>query len=214
MSGGQARPASAAARHAAQARLTESLDDHGIADSPVVRLVGAAPADAENAAERGVDPDAYRRVFRRHAAGVTVVTLEGASGPVGFTATSVASLSLEPPLISLSVASTSSSWPSLLVADTVVVHLLSDSQRDLAHRFAIKGIDRFAAPTRWTRLPTGEPLLAEAPAWVRARLEHRVATGDHRLLVARVLQAHTGDDVTPLIYHDGRYGTFLENDAR
>ncbi|WP_241255388.1 flavin reductase family protein [Candidatus Protofrankia californiensis] len=179
----------------------------------MVRLVGAAPAGTDDAAERGVDPDAYRQVFRRHAAGVTVVTLEGVSGPVGFTATSVASLSLEPPLISLSVASTSSSWPALLVADTVVVHLLSDGQRDTAHRFATKGVDRFAPPTRWTRLPTGEPLLVEAEAWVRARLEHRVATGDHRLLVARVLQAHTGDDATPLIYHDGRYGTFTESDT-
>ncbi|WP_131744693.1 flavin reductase family protein [Frankia sp. Cppng1_Ct_nod] len=199
-------------------------DDHRAANGRVVRLVsGSRASDVDSAGidhemagddttghgrtGRGVDPASYRQVFRRHAAGVTVVTLDGPSGPIGFTATSVASLSLDPPLISLSVASSSSSWPALLVADTVVVHLLCDGQDDTARRFASKGIDRFAPPTRWTRLPTGEPLLAETAAWVRARLEHRIATGDHRLLVARVLQAYSGDDAAPLIYHDGRYGT-------
>ncbi len=202
--------------HPARHPADPGSDEHGVAQAPVVRLLAAPPAGASGNDEvgAGVDRDTYRRVFRRHAAGVTVVTLEGPSGPVGFTATSVASLSLEPPLISLSVSSVSSSWPALLRADTVVVHLLSDGQDDTAQRFAAKGVDRFAPPTRWTRLPTGEPVLAETTAWIRARLEHRIVTGDHRLLVARVLQAHVeDDDALPLIYHNGRYGT-LTGDGR
>ncbi|WP_322760657.1 flavin reductase family protein [Frankia sp. Cr2] len=201
--------------HPARRPADPGSDEHGVAQAPVVRLVAAPPAGASGNDQvgAGVDPGTYRGVFRRHAAGVTVVTLDGPSGPVGFTATSVASLSLEPPLISLSVSSVSSSWPALLHADTVVVHLLSDGQDDTAQRFAAKGVDRFAPPTRWTRLPTGEPVLTETAAWVRARLEHRIVTGDHRLLVARVLQAHVeDDDARPLIYHNGRYGTLTVDD--
>ncbi len=49
---------------------------------------------------------------------------------------------------------------------------------------------------------------------IRARLEHRLTAGDHRLLVARVLQAHTEEDSTsPLIYHNGEYGTFKTNSS-
>ncbi|WP_239331393.1 flavin reductase family protein [Frankia sp. CiP3] len=189
-------------------------DEYGLGDGSVARLVASRPVGATGHDETGagVDPDTYRRVFRRHAAGVTVVTLDSPSGPVGFTATSLVSLSLEPPLISLSVSSASSSWPALRHADTLLVHLLSDSQADAAQRFAAKGADRFAPPSTWTRLPTGEPLLAGTVTWVRARLEHRLTAGDHRLLVARVLQAHTEEDsALPLIYHNGEYGTFKTN---
>jgi flavin reductase (DIM6/NTAB) family NADH-FMN oxidoreductase RutF len=155
----------------------------------------------------GTDPAAFRSVFRRHAAGVTVVTLAGPTGPVGFTATSVVSLSADPPLVSLSVSAASSSWPALRVAGTVVVHLLSDDQHACAARFATSAVDRFAPPTRWTTLATGEPFLLDAAAWLRCAVEHRITAGDHHIVIARVLASRIVRHAPPLLYHDGTYTT-------
>ncbi|OHV29996.1 flavin reductase [Parafrankia colletiae] len=168
-----------------------------------------AAADIRSAAV--VEPAALRRAFRRHAAGVTVVTMAGPRGPVGFTATSVASLSADPPLLSLSLSATSSCAPALLAAPSLVVHLLSDGQEGLAARFATSGIDRFAEPTRWRPLPTGEPLLVDASVWLRTRILSRLSAGDHHLVIAEVVETQVESDAeastAPLVYHNGSYGT-------
>lgn len=175
----------------------------------------AAAGSGESAVRRGaprsdgVPVEEFRRLFRRHAAGVTVVTLDGPAGPVGFTATSVSSISAEPPLVSLAVAATSSSSPALLAADSLLVHFLGAAQQETAARFSTSGVDRFAAPSVWCKLPTGEPLLTDAPAWLRGRIEYRLPVGDHYLVVARVLRTHVATEDAPLVYHDGQYGMLL-----
>ncbi|OAA23386.1 conserved protein of DIM6/NTAB family [Frankia sp. EI5c] len=152
-------------------------------------------------------PDGLRRAFRRHAAGVTIVTMAGPRGPVGFTATSVASLSEQPPLVSLALSTTSSLAPVLTGAATLLVHLLSAGQHELAARFARPGADRFAAPTRWRALPGGEPLLLDAAVWMRCRIRRRTVEGDHHLVIAEILESHAERAEAPLVYHDGAYGT-------
>ncbi|MCL9796275.1 flavin reductase family protein, partial [Frankia sp. AgKG'84/4] len=152
--------------------------------------------------------EVFRQVFRRHAAGVTIVTMAGARGPSGFTATSVTSLSERPPLLSLALSTGSSLVPALLAADSLVVHLLSHDQRELAARFARPGADRFAPPTRWRPLDTGEPLLLDAAVWIRCGIRQRLAAGDHWLVIAEVLDSRTHRSAAPLVYHDGDYGTF------
>ncbi|MCK9929101.1 flavin reductase family protein [Frankia sp. Mgl5] len=179
--------------------------------APASAPVPATPQSGAAQSAAAVDPAALRSAFRRHAAGVTVVTMIGPRGPVGFTATSVASLSADPPLLSLSLSATSSSAPALLAAGTLVVHLLSDGQQELAARFATSGIDRFAEPTRWRRLPTGEPLLVDAAVWLRTRIHSRLNAGDHHLVIAEVLETRSHRQSQPLIYHNGAYGTINPN---
>jgi flavin reductase (DIM6/NTAB) family NADH-FMN oxidoreductase RutF len=169
-----------------------------ILEPPVVEL---APADQAGS----VSPDRFREVFRRHPAGVVVVTVDAGRGPAGFTATSLTSLSLEPPLVSFGVASTASSWPHLRDAGTAVVHFLGADQEPLARRFATSGIDRFAEPTRWSRLDGGEPVLDDAPGWLQVRVERLVAAGDHRIVIARVERSWLSGTHRPLLYHDGGY---------
>ncbi|WP_091642874.1 flavin reductase family protein [Micromonospora pallida] len=158
----------------------------------------------------GVDSGTFRRAFRRHAAGVAVLTLAGPGGPVGVTVTSLASLSLTPPLLSFALATASSCWPSFQGAGSFVVNLLAAGQEDLAGRFATRGVDRFAAPTRWTRLPTGEPVLDDVPVSLRCTVEHRIPVGDHHLVVGRVLAVTTRAATAPLLYWDGAYTTVPE----
>ncbi|MGA4798003.1 flavin reductase family protein [Streptomyces lavendulocolor] len=150
-------------------------------------------------------PDRFRQAFRAYPAGVVVVTADAGRGPVGFTATSLTSLSLTPPLVSFAVATTSSSWPHIEQAGTAVVHFLGADQEALARRFATSGIDRFAEPTAWRRLPTGEPVLDGVAGLLRLTVEDLVPAGDHRIVVARVVDAWQEPGRRPLLFHDGGY---------
>ncbi|WP_408620187.1 flavin reductase family protein [Jiangella endophytica] len=181
--------------------------DHRATARTASAHVSPRPTPAPPQPPAGVDADAYKAAFRRHAAGVVVITADAGRGPSGFTATSLASLSLDPPLVSFGLASTASSWPTVAAADSVLVHFLAADQEQLAQRFATSGIDRFAAPTRWSRLSTGEPVLDDAPRYLRAEVDHRLPVGDHHLVVARVVGAVTVRDHLPLVYHAGTYTT-------
>jgi flavin reductase (DIM6/NTAB) family NADH-FMN oxidoreductase RutF len=157
-----------------------------------------------------VDAALFRHVFRRHAAGVAVVTTDAGHGPAGVTVTSLASLSAEPPLLSFSIALTASTWPHLRDAPSAVVHLLGAGHIDLARTFATSGIDRFAAPTRWRRLPTGEPVLDGAAAWLRITLVHRLPAGGAHVVIGLIEEIGLADVGAPLLYHDGRYHVLAE----
>ncbi|WP_344101222.1 flavin reductase family protein [Myceligenerans crystallogenes] len=149
-------------------------------------------------------PDAFKGVFRGHPAGVAVIALDGGDRLVGFTATSVISVSAEPPLLAFSLASTSSSWPALRTARTVAVSFLAADQAEISSRFATSGIDRFAAGG-WSALPTGEPVVDDAVAWVRGEVLQRTAVGRSYLvsLLARDAVVHEGRE--PLVYRDRTY---------
>ncbi|ROR66705.1 flavin reductase family protein [Agrococcus jenensis] len=155
--------------------------------------------------EAVLDQHRYRAIFRQHAAAVAVVTLDGPTGPVGFTATSVISVSASPPVLAFSVAGTSSSWPALSTAETVVVNFLSADQADVSARFATPGIDRFA-DRGWDRLPTGEPVLHGVRARVRARVLDRIPAGSSFLVTLLGLDSDAPRrDARPLIYLDRTY---------
>ncbi|WP_435837828.1 flavin reductase family protein [Streptantibioticus parmotrematis] len=166
---------------------------------------GAVGPYSPPAGPPGVSADGFRRAFRGHPAGVVVITADAGRGPVGFTATSLTSLSLDPPLVSFGIGTSTSSWPHLKVAETAVVNFLGAGQEALARRFATSGADRFAEPTRWHRLPHGEPALDDVSAALRVRIESLVAAGDHRIVVARVEDAWSDGRGGSLVYHDGAY---------
>lgn len=148
--------------------------------------------------------------MRHYPAGVTVVTLRAADGgPVGFTATSFASLSLDPPLVSFNIAHTSSSLTAVRAADSIVIHFLGEHQRHLAQRFSRDAAERFADRALWTELPTGEPVLHGAPLWLRATVHQLIEIGDHTFVAGLVTRVHDetqgGPAAAPLLYYDGRY---------
>ncbi|MFB7084960.1 flavin reductase family protein [Streptomyces sp. NPDC056296] len=162
-------------------------------------------ATPDVAAPRLATADLLRSAFRRHAAGVAVITARGDAGPVGFTATSLTSVSAEPPLLSFGIGTGSSSWPAVSEAEYVGVHLLGDHQEDLAATFARSGADRYAAPTAWCEGPVGVPVLDGVLAWLVCRVVGRVPAGDHRIVLAEVLLGDPTGAGRPLLYHQGRY---------
>jgi flavin reductase (DIM6/NTAB) family NADH-FMN oxidoreductase RutF len=150
--------------------------------------------------------EALRRAFRRHAAGVAVVTVPSPFGPAGLTVTSLASLALDPPLVSFNIAHTASAWQAVSLARFVGIHLLRADQDQLAATFARSGADRFAAPTVWVQGPRQVPLIVGCAAWMVGVIERCVGVGDHSILVVKALYAgehvEAGD---PLLYHDGGF---------
>ncbi len=157
-----------------------------------------------------VNADIFRTALAAYPAGVVVVTGRDEEGPVGLTATSFISISLAPPLVGFAVATSSATWPRLRSADSLIVHMLAEEQHGIATRFATKNIDRFAEPTQWVPMTTGEPLLTEVGTWMRCRTDDHIALGDHFLVVARVLDAHIEGEVRPLLYHQRGYRAVRE----
>jgi flavin reductase (DIM6/NTAB) family NADH-FMN oxidoreductase RutF len=175
----------------------------GLPVTPLTPLTDIAPAPVADVPAR-VAADTFKAIFRRHPAGVAIVALTEGDRPVGFTATSVISVSADPPLLAFSIASTSSSWPALAEASTLTVNFLGAEQVDVSARFATRGVDRFAG-VDWHPLETGEPVLDDAPAWVRGEVVQRVPAGSSYLVLVRVLESAQPGTTAPLVYHDRAY---------
>ncbi|MET8011554.1 flavin reductase family protein [Streptomyces sp. NPDC005271] len=161
--------------------------------------------------------DEFRAALSRFAAGVVLVTAhdpdEGPSGEdVGMTATAFMSVSLDPPLVMVSVRNGSRMDDLLDRQPLWAVSVLSESQRHIAGRFAMKG--RVSDRLLFQDIPlvrgteADAPLVAGALATLECRTEQRVTAGDHTLVVGRVLAAATpGTAGGPLIHFRGRYRT-------
>lgn len=145
--------------------------------------------------------DILRHTLRRHAAGVTVITVPG---PAGFTATSFTSVSLRPPLVAFYLDLGASTTSAVQRAGRFAVHLLGTRNTALAQQFARSGVDRFEG-VRWTRTVDGLPLLEDVPAWLTARVTLRQHIGDHLLVVGEVESGAVAEDATALVHHDGAF---------
>jgi flavin reductase (DIM6/NTAB) family NADH-FMN oxidoreductase RutF len=153
----------------------------------------------------GLAPDQFTRAFRNHAAGVAVITADAGDGPVGLTATSVFSVSAEPPMLVFSVSDRSSSAPTIRQASHVVVHLLGADQLSLARLCATSGVDRFADTSIWDRLETGEPYFTSVQARIRGRVVDTLEAGSSTLVVVHALDAAFSESESaapPLVYHN------------
>lgn len=155
--------------------------------------------------EPSLDAEVFRRTFRHHPAGITVITADPGDGPVGLTASSVISVSADPPLLAFSVSDQSSSAEALRRAPTVVVHFLSVGQLDLALLCAADPAARFSNADIWERLETDEPCFKSA-GWVRGEVIERIRAGTATLFVVRALSAKAVSDELgepeALVYHD------------
>lgn len=154
-------------------------------------------------ADEHISGEMFRAVFRQHAAGVCIITAQGAR-PVGFTATSLASVAMDPPLLSFGVDTASSSWPTLAEVDHVGVNILKEDQVELARTFARSGVDRFAG-TRWRAGAHGVPVLDGVLAWLVCRVVAQIPAGDHRIVVAEAISADPTSPGNPLLYQQGRF---------
>ncbi len=154
-----------------------------------------------NAPANTLDPKAFRSALGRFATGVTIVTTRDPCGaPVGVTANSFNSVSLDPPMVLWSLAKTSNSMPAFSAASHFAVHILAEGQEDLSGRFASRGADRFAG----LPLNEGVPLLDGCAARFVCRTAFQYEGGDHVIFVGEVTDFESADKA-PLLFLGGRY---------
>src|SRR3978361_292547 len=154
---------------------------------------------------RSLSAAEFKSAFRNHAAGVAVIPADAGNGPVGLTATSVFSVSAEPPLLVFSISDLSSSASTLRDSEYVVVHLLGADQLSIARLGGAVGVDRFADESLWSRLPTGEPFFPSAQSWIRGRVVNRMPAGGSTVFAVHALEASTAPDdllASPLVSHN------------
>lgn len=145
----------------------------------------------------------FLQAFRSHAAGVAVITA-GGERPTGFTATSVASFSLDPPMLSFTMSTTSSPWPTFATAEHAAIHLLAADQEDVARIFAAKGVDRLALAGVTTVDDFGVPIITGVMARIVVAIRERFIVHAHAAVIGQVLTAEVADR-HPLIYRDRRF---------
>ncbi|MGW6945948.1 flavin reductase family protein [Streptomyces xanthophaeus] len=155
-------------------------------------------------------PELLRSVFRRHAAGVAVITALEQGRPVGFTATSLNSVSADPPLLSFTIGTGASSWPAIRDSAYIGVHILGEHQQELAGLFARSGADRFGEATGWTAGPYGVPVLDGVLAWLVCRVVTRVPAGEHRVIIGEAVAGDPAGAGRPLLYHQGRFNALRD----
>jgi flavin reductase (DIM6/NTAB) family NADH-FMN oxidoreductase RutF len=151
--------------------------------------------------------DDLRMVMRRFPSGVAVLTAEVEGENFGATIGSLVSLSLEPPLVGVSIGKQGSLHEPLRRADGFAVSLLGEGQEAVAQHFARSGIPPVAL---WFGMRTrpgvrGAPLLDDAIGWLECRTEARHDAGDHTLFIGEVISLELGRDAPPLVYLRGEY---------
>jgi flavin reductase (DIM6/NTAB) family NADH-FMN oxidoreductase RutF len=156
-----------------------------------------------------VDPSEFRRILGHWASGVAVVTSRSeTSGPRGLTASAVASVSLNPPLVLVCIDRAADSHDTIRSAGNFAVNVLPQSGERTARRFAS---DEMAAKFDGIAYHTevsGAPVLDEALAWVDCRVHHAFDGGDHTIFVGEVL-AGDAREGEPLLYYRGGFNRLV-----
>lgn len=140
--------------------------------------------------------------------GVVIATGAVEGEPAGFAAQSFVSLSLDPPLVALCPAKTSTSWPLIRAAGAFCINVLGADQQDVCAVFARSGGAKFERMA-WRAGVTGAPILDGVIAYVDCSLEAEHDAGDHTIAVGRVQNLAILDDSRgPLLFFRGQYGHF------
>ena len=155
--------------------------------------------DAGRLTHAPIDGDTFKAVLGNFASGVVLVTAMLDGEPVGLTAQSFMSLSMDPPLVMFCPAKTSKSWPKIRRAKHFAANILSEGQQHLSSQFARSGGDKFAGVS-WQPGPSGAPLVDGVLAHIDCTIDAVHNGGDHDIVVGRVLHLDAEPDRKPLVF--------------
>jgi len=152
-----------------------------------------------------LDPTQFRKVCGRFATGVAVATILDEGGtPKGLTVNSFVSVSLEPPIISISIERAASIREPFLKANAFGISVLKEEDQWLSERFAYGEGDRFEGVS-WQSGQLGVPLLREALATMECTVERHIEVGDHTLFLGEVRFGETPKEGLPLVFYASAY---------
>ena len=163
------------------------------------------------------DPMLFRQVLGRFATGVTVVTSRHGDVKHGMTANAFSSVSLNPPLILVSVDKKANMHEILMQEDAFCVNILAEHRSDWSSWWAGKAPkegDQFAEIPHSTKV-TGSPVLNECLAYIDCKIWARYDAGDHTLFLGEVQEAALNDDpsLKPLLFFSSKYWKLAEDES-
>ena len=144
-----------------------------------------------------------RQCFGNFLTGITVVTTHHQDTPIGFTANSFSSVSLDPPLLLVCIDNGSDNFNAFTQAKTFGINILADDQADMSNRFSSMMENRFDGVS-WHLSEHGNPELEGISAFFDCSLETTHVAGDHTILIGRVQDCYTTDK-KGIGYYQGRY---------
>jgi flavin reductase (DIM6/NTAB) family NADH-FMN oxidoreductase RutF len=151
-----------------------------------------------------ISGEQLRRTFGCFPSGVTAVCTLIGGVPAGMAASSFTSVSVSPPLVSVCIQNTSSTWPKLRRLPRLGVSVLSEGQDDACVRLSSTDGDRFAGLS-WEAGPDGSVFIRDASAWVDCSLYDEVRAGDHTIALLLIHGLHAVPHTPPLIFHGSRF---------
>jgi 3-hydroxy-9,10-secoandrosta-1,3,5(10)-triene-9,17-dione monooxygenase reductase component len=154
----------------------------------------------------GFDQARFREVLGHFATGITIVTATDEGEPVGFSCQSFAALSLDPPMVILAPAKSSTSWPRIARAGSFCVNILGEHQEAVCRAFAVSGGDKFDG-VDWSPGVTGSPLIEGSLATLECTLGAIYEGGDHELVTGHVVDMEIGKG-SPLLFYRSGFGRF------
>ena len=157
--------------------------------------------------------DAFRTAFRHHPGGIAIIAASGDGGPVGMTASSVASVSVTPTTVLFSLMRSSRAGVGLLGADVLSVNLVNARHAELARKFAVHGSERFTPEEGWEYLPDGTPVLTGASASLVGHVTHTVELGEAVVVVAEITEVKRGDPGDALVYRNRAFHRLPDDGA-
>jgi flavin reductase (DIM6/NTAB) family NADH-FMN oxidoreductase RutF len=165
-------------------------------------------SDSESAeALMAPDEASFRTVLGHFATGVTIITAMDGDEPIGVSANSFTSVSLDPPLVLFCAAKASTTWPRIEAAGKFTVNILNEHQEDVCRVFATKGADRFSR-IGWRTSANGQPILHDSLAYIDCEMQEQHDAGDHIIVVGRVQELGVLSEEGPLLFYRGGYGKF------
>jgi flavin reductase (DIM6/NTAB) family NADH-FMN oxidoreductase RutF len=149
-----------------------------------------------------------KKAMRLFPQGVTVVTVPSADGPRGITVSSFTSVSLDPPLVLVSIARSSELHDSFASAKSFAVNFLADDQKLVSDQFAgrVRVGNRFDE-IKSSRGSTGSPIINGALAAIECYVWRVYDGGDHSIILGKVVDSRTARRRRPLVYYDRQYTT-------
>ncbi|SER86626.1 flavin reductase family protein [Psychrobacillus sp. OK032] len=151
-----------------------------------------------------MDDRAFRDIVGNFCTGVTIITtMNGDLQPIGFTANSFSSLSLNPKLVLFSIDKNASTYKDFMNTEHFAVNILSTNQLDLSKQFSKRGINRFEG-VNFTKDVTGSPILNGSLAYLDCKITNFYEGGDHTIVIGEVLSADAREE-KPLAFFQGKY---------
>lgn len=151
-----------------------------------------------------IEAQELRRVLGHFATGVTVITTKDKEGaPNGLTANAFMSLSLNPPLVLISVDKGATCYSCFELQNGFTVNFLSEAQEEISRRFATKGADKFAG-LNWRAGTNGAAIIEGSLGYVECKITQCHDGGDHTIVVGEIVNVSADGD-RPLLFFKGKY---------